>query len=184
MNGRERILTALEVREPDRVPLYIHGINEESIIGIGRHVADGLPDPKQFHAMTEPERLRLVEALFLIHEEFGVDGFTSFEINQLRDLDATHAVDDWGVVYKRSPHGLPVVSGNPVQDVAALDRYTPPEPRREHLLLLDLARVLSDASAPAETRARGLVAEARQEAVQIGMPHLASAAKSLLGSLA
>ena len=140
MNGKERILTALEVREPDRVPLYIHGINEESIISIGRHVTDGLPEPKQFHAMTEPERLKLLEALFLIHEEFGVDGFTSFEINQLRDLDATHAEDDWGVIYKRSPHGIPVVSGNPIPDAAALDRYTPPEPRREHLLLLDLAR--------------------------------------------
>jgi uroporphyrinogen decarboxylase len=140
VNGRERILTALEVREPDRVPLYIHGINEESIIGIGRHVTDGLPDPKQFHDMTEPERLKLLQALFLIHEEFGVDGFTSFEINQLRDLDATRAEDDWGVVYKRSPHGIPVVCGHPVPDVAALDRYTPPEPRREHLMLLDLAR--------------------------------------------
>jgi len=140
MNGRERILTSLEVREPDRVPLYIHGINEESIISIGRHVTNGLPDPKQFHAMTEPERLKLVEALFLIHEEFGVDGFTSFEINQLDDLDATHAVDDWDVVYKRSPHGLPVVFGNPIEDATALDHYAPPQPRREHLLLLDLAR--------------------------------------------
>ena len=34
MNGRERIITALEIREPDRVPLYIHGINEGPIIKI------------------------------------------------------------------------------------------------------------------------------------------------------
>jgi uroporphyrinogen decarboxylase len=140
MNGRDRILTALEVRAPDRVPLYIHGINEESIISIGQHVTDGLPSPMQFHDMTEAERLKLVDALFLIHEEFGVDGFTAFEINQLEDLDTKHAKDDWGVVYARSPHGLPVVCGNPIQDAAALDRYTPPRPRREHLLLLDLAR--------------------------------------------
>ena len=140
MNGRQRILTALELQEPDRVPLYIHGINEESIISIGQHVTDGLPDPKQFHDMTEPERLKLLETLFLIHEEFGVDGFTSFEINQLHDLDSTHATDDWGVTYQRSPHGIPVVCGNPVQDAAALERYTPPQPCREHLLLLELAR--------------------------------------------
>jgi len=43
MNGKERILTALAVRQPDRVPLYIHGINEAPIIGIGRHLTDGLP---------------------------------------------------------------------------------------------------------------------------------------------
>jgi hypothetical protein len=34
MNGKERILTALAVRQP----LYIHGINEAPIIGIGRHL--------------------------------------------------------------------------------------------------------------------------------------------------
>jgi hypothetical protein len=34
MTGRERILTALSVEQPDRVPLYIHGINEAPIIGI------------------------------------------------------------------------------------------------------------------------------------------------------
>ena len=33
MNGRERIITALDVQKPDRVPLYIHGINEAPIIG-------------------------------------------------------------------------------------------------------------------------------------------------------
>ena len=46
MDGRERILTALSVREPDRVPLYIHGINEAPIIGIGRHLKEGLPEPE------------------------------------------------------------------------------------------------------------------------------------------
>ena len=140
MNGKQRILTALEVREPDRVPLYIHAINEASILRIARRITDGLPELKQFHDMDEAERLKLVNALFLIHEEFGVDGFTSFEINQLEDLDAAHARDDWGVVYERSPHGLPVVVGNPIASTADLDRYSPPLPRREHLLLLDLAR--------------------------------------------
>jgi hypothetical protein len=52
MNGKERILTALAVRQPDRVPLYIHGINEAPIIGIGRHLTDGLPEPGPFHQMT------------------------------------------------------------------------------------------------------------------------------------
>ncbi|MBW2241268.1 MAG: hypothetical protein JRH01_04725 [Deltaproteobacteria bacterium] len=140
MNGKQRTLTALEVREPDRVPLYIHAINEAPIIRIAQRVTDGLPEPKQFHDMKEAERLALMNALFLIHEEFGVDGFTSFEINQLEDLDPKHARDDWGVVYERSPHGLPVVAGNPVETAADLDRYSPPSPRREHLLLLDLAR--------------------------------------------
>ena len=38
MKGKERIITALNVQQPDRVPLYIHGINEAPIIGIGKHI--------------------------------------------------------------------------------------------------------------------------------------------------
>jgi uroporphyrinogen decarboxylase len=140
MNGRERILTALSVREPDRVPLYIHGINEAPIIGIGRHLKEGLPEPKPFQEMDERERLELVDVLFLIHEAFGVDGFTSFEINHTQDVGENRIRDDWGVVYERSPHGLPVPVGHPVTSPAELVSYRPPEPRREHLLLLDLAR--------------------------------------------
>ena len=140
MTGKERILTALSVEEPDRVPLYIHAINEAPIIGIGRHLTDGLPEPKEFHEMDAQEKAKLVDTLFLIHEEFGVDGFTSFEIGHETEIDRTHIQDDWGVVYTRSPHGLPVPTGHPVETAAQLRDYRPPDPKREHLLLLDLAR--------------------------------------------
>ncbi len=140
MNGRERFLTALSVRQPDRVPLYIHGINEGPIIGIARHLMEGLPEPKQFDEMDEAERLKLVDGLFRIHEHFEVDGFTCFEINHTERVDASHLRDHWGVVFERNPHGIPVPVGHPIPDAAALDAYRAPEPRREHLLLLDLAR--------------------------------------------
>ena len=93
MTGKDRILTALGMQEPDRVPLYIHGINEGPIIGIGRHLTDGLPEPKQFHEMNDLEKMKLLDTLFLIHEQFGVDGFTSFEIGQDRKstrLNSSH----------------------------------------------------------------------------------------------
>ncbi len=140
MNGKERFLTALAVEQPDRVPLYIHGINEGPILAIARHLTEGLPEPKQFHEMDDGEKVKLVDALFRIHEHFGVDGFTCFEINHTENLDASHLRDDWGVVFERTPHGIPVPVGHPIPDAAALDAYRPPEPKREHLLLFDLAR--------------------------------------------
>lgn len=140
MNGKTRILTALVRRQPDRVPLYIHGINEAPIIGIGRHLTDGLPEPRQFHQMTDGEKMKLVDTLFLIHEAFGVDGVTTFEIGHEREVDDMHVMDDWGITYRRSPHGLPVAKGHPLTDAADLDCYTAPVPDRAHLLLLDLAR--------------------------------------------
>ena len=110
MTGRERILTALNVEQPDRVPLYIHGINEAPIIGIGRHLTDALPETTDFYEMTEAEKMKLVDTLFLIHEEFEVDGFTSFEIGHEFPIDRQRVKDDWGIVYVRNPHGLPVIS--------------------------------------------------------------------------
>ena len=140
MTGRERILKALNLEQPDRVPLYIHGINEAPIIGIGRHLTEGLPESTDFYAMNDSEKLKLVDTLLLIHEQFGVDGFTSFEIGHEVELDQNRVMDDWGVGYIRNPHGLPVAKEHPIRDAAALDRFQPPEPNREHLLLLDLAR--------------------------------------------
>ncbi|MBI5503599.1 MAG: hypothetical protein HY899_02275 [Deltaproteobacteria bacterium] len=140
MTGKERILTALALRQPDRVPLYIHGINEAPIIGIGRHLTDGLPEPKLFHEMDPAEKMKLLDTLFLLHEEFGVDGFTSFEIGHEVEVDAEHVKDDWGILYTRSHHGLPVAKGHPVTNAADLEAYRPPEPSRSHLLLLDMGR--------------------------------------------
>ena len=80
MNGKQRIRTALEVKEPDCVPLYIHGINEAPIIGIGKHLTDGLPEPKDFRLMSDADKLKLVDTLFMIHEQFDIDGMTTFEI--------------------------------------------------------------------------------------------------------
>lgn len=139
MNGKERILTALEVKEPDRVPLYIHGINEAPIIGIGKHLTEGLPEPRDFRLMTEREKYKLVDALFLIHEHFEVDGITTFEIGHEKQVDDLHVKDGFGVVYKLSDHGIPVPVGHPVKNLAELNRFTPPVPRREDLNLLDLA---------------------------------------------
>lgn len=140
MTGKERIWTALSVQQPDRVPLYIHGINEGPIIGIGRHLTEGLPEPKQFHEMTDSEKMKLLDTLFLIHETFGVDGFTSFEIGHEKEIDARRVQDDWGVVYTRNPHGLPVPTGHPLKTRSRLEGYTPPTPNPAHLLLLHLAR--------------------------------------------
>jgi uroporphyrinogen decarboxylase len=140
MTGKERILAALDVKTPDRVPLYIHGINEAPILGIARHLMEGLPEPKQFQDMTDTEKLKLVDALFLIHEHFGVDGISTFEIGHETPLDETHLMDDWGIVYIRNPHGLPVPKGHPLQDPSTLASFRPPEPNPAHLLLLHLAK--------------------------------------------
>jgi uroporphyrinogen decarboxylase len=139
MNGKERILKALDLREPDCVPLYIHGINEAPIIGIGKYLTDGLPEVRDFRLMNDRDKHKLVETLFMIHEHFDIDGITSFEIGHEEKVDELHVKDRFGVVYKLSEHGIPVPVGHPVKDLAELRNFSPPVPRREELGLLELA---------------------------------------------
>jgi uroporphyrinogen decarboxylase len=139
MNGKERILVALNLREPDCVPLYIHGINEAPIIGIGKYLTDGLPEILDFRLMNDRDKRKLVEVLFMIHEHFDIDGITSFEIGHEERVDELHVKDRFGVVYKLSEHGIPVPVGHPIRNLAELRNFTPPVPRREDLGLLDLA---------------------------------------------
>ena len=131
-------MAALDLKQPDQVPLYIHGINEAPIIGIGRHITEGLPDIKAFYDLNDAEKMKLVDTLFLIHEEFGVDGFTSFEIGHDTPVDEKNVIDDWGVVYRRNPHGLPAPIGHPLKERTDLKNFSIPEPNRDHLMLLDL----------------------------------------------
>ncbi|MFH1139873.1 MAG: uroporphyrinogen decarboxylase family protein [Pseudomonadota bacterium] len=140
MNGKERIITALEVREPDRVPLYIHGINEGPIIGIARHFTTGLPEIKEIHDMTDQEKFKLLDALFLVHEACEVDGFTAFELGNEEIVDSRRIRDEFGVIYERNPYGLPVPKGSLIRERTDFEKYVPPVPQRAHLLLLDLAR--------------------------------------------
>lgn len=140
MNGKQRILTALELREPDRVPLYVHGINEAPIIGIGRHLTTGLPEVRDFRLMSDGDKLKLVDTLFMIHEAFHIDGITTFEIGHESRVDDLHVRDGFGVVYRLSEHGIPVPVGHPVSSPEELRAFEPPEPRPEDLGLLHLAR--------------------------------------------
>jgi len=140
MNGKERIITALEIREPDRVPLYIHGINEKPIIRIARNLTDDLPEEKEIYEMDAVEQVKLLNALFLLHEEYEIDGFTSFEIGDMVNIDDTHIRDPFNVVYERSPVGIPVACEHPISDSDDLKKYRAPLPDPRHLLLLNLAR--------------------------------------------
>jgi len=141
MNGKQRILSALNIEEADRVPLFIHGINEGPIMGIGKHLMQGLPVGKQFNQMTEREKGILIETLFCILDEFGIDGYTCLPIGPGTDFSSdVELVDDWGVGFTRNPHGIPVPSQHPVQTLDDLNRLRAPTPSRDHLMLVDIMK--------------------------------------------
>ena len=69
MNGRERILTALSLGIPDRVPHLELAYNESSIIGIARHFTDDLPKVDYIQRMDMENKIKLFETALLVIEE-------------------------------------------------------------------------------------------------------------------
>ncbi|MCG6908802.1 MAG: hypothetical protein LJE94_01620 [Deltaproteobacteria bacterium] len=141
MTGKQRILKALGIEEADRVPLFIHGINEGPIMGVGKHLVEGLPLGKQLHQMNDSEKGLLIETLLKLLDAFGIDGYTCLPIGPGTEFsDDRDLIDDWGVGFTRSPHGIPVPTHHPVETVADLEHYQPPAPSRDHLLMVDLMK--------------------------------------------
>jgi len=73
VNGRERLLMALEVRQPDRGPVWIHAINEIAVVDTGRVMREGVPEAKTANLMSQEEMPQLLDLLFVIHERLGID---------------------------------------------------------------------------------------------------------------
>jgi len=90
--------------------------------------------------MNNQEKLKVMDTLFLIHEHFGVDGFTAFELGNENRIDDNHIKDDWQVVFELNPYGIPVPVGHPVSDKEDLRQFKPPVPKRHHFMLLELAK--------------------------------------------
>ncbi len=141
MTGKERILTCLDGIKPDRVPLYIHTINEVTIKGIVKLMdhPTTLPEKNLIYDMNEQELMRLLDAFFAIHEYYEIDGLTAFDLLNDKPIDDEHVIDQFGATYKKSIYGLPIPARHPVKEESDLDHYIPPAPAMQELQLLHAA---------------------------------------------
>jgi uroporphyrinogen decarboxylase len=126
MTGRERILTALELGQADRVPHFELAYNEPSIIGIAKHFTNELPPEKPATDMTPEELLMIFQALGLIIEELDVDGMTARILEQGEEIGDDSFKDSWGIVYKRNPFGLAFPMEGPIKSASDLKGFKPP----------------------------------------------------------
>jgi uroporphyrinogen decarboxylase len=136
MNGRERVLTALSVGIPDRVPHLELAYNESSIIRIARCFTEDVPEPDYIQRMDLGSRARLFEAALLVIEELDVDGMTMRVFPEHEVIDEEHVRDDWGVTFQLSPLGEAVVVGGPVRDESDLKGYKVPKVKESDLAAL------------------------------------------------
>ena len=143
MNGRERILTALNIGTPDRVPVWIHAINEVAIVNVGKLLDDTVPEAKPVNLMSQEEMVKILDTLFMIHEELEIDGFTSLGMSQLVDvtnLDKIRFRDLWGTIWARSPHGMAYMVEPPFKTPDDIQNYQRPEIGPGEAFMVEMAK--------------------------------------------
>jgi uroporphyrinogen decarboxylase len=133
MNGRERVMTALSIGVPDRVPHLELAYNESSIVEIARCFTEDVPEPDYIQRMDLGSRVRLFEAALLMIEELDVDGLTLRIFPEHDVLDEKHVRDDWGVTFQLSPWGEAIVVSGPIRDESDLRGYRPPQIKESDL---------------------------------------------------
>ena len=135
-------MTALEVGQPDLVPIWEMAYNEPSIIGIARHFvdADQLPESKHALDMTPEERVQLINGLIAFVRELDLDGVTAVSLAPRERLDDKHIRDSIGVVYHLSDFGEPYPVDGPVKERADLDGFELRPPEDLDFVMLDVLR--------------------------------------------
>ena len=136
MTGKERMITALSLGEPDRVPVWETAYNEESIIKIGRVFTDQVPPVKSVHRMNLEESLRVLEVLYMITRELELDGLTSHYLWESQLVDDSHVKDNWGRIYYLDKEGEAVPVKGPVSGPDDLKNLKLFHPRETEFLML------------------------------------------------
>ncbi len=117
MNSRERVIAALERRQPDRVPYF------ECVI-----------DPKVIQA------LRPGSDYFAFNEWLGMDNVgqnrSSWSRDNVEMIDEARGLfrDKWGVIRAFGPESTPAPIEGPIKTADDLKRYTPPDPNAPDVL--------------------------------------------------
>ena len=136
MNGKQRVISALSLEIPDRVPHLELAYNEASIIKIARCFTEDLPQPDYIQRMDVVSRVKLFDAALLVIEELDVDGLTMRIFPETQAIDEEHFRDDWGVTFLLSPHGEPLVVDGPIRGESDLEGYSPPRAGESDLAAL------------------------------------------------
>jgi len=128
MNGYQRIMTALRLEQPDRVPLFELIINEPVIRAL-------YPDL----SLKERQLERGSQGIYQIQADFiereDIDAITIFEdFRPKKWIDEKHYIDEWGITWRIPSSGIPYAISHPIQEEEDLDAYIPPDPDADYRL--------------------------------------------------
>lgn len=113
MNSYERFMTALERKQPDRVPIVEWSISTKVVKALSPQARD--------------------QADF--EEAMDFDGVSAvFQFDTIREFPDGSYRDEWGVIFKPSAEMIDHPLRGPIQSKDDLKNYTPPDPDAPHRL--------------------------------------------------
>jgi uroporphyrinogen decarboxylase len=137
MTGRERILEALALGQADRVPIFELGINESSIVKLGKLLfGDTLLPERDLADLAPDEAVRLIDVLCAIVEALDLDAVSTVFLTGRRRFKDDYVRDKYGIVYHTSPYGEPYPVDGPIHDASDLGRIEGMEPDSLDFLML------------------------------------------------
>jgi uroporphyrinogen decarboxylase len=135
MNSKERLQTAMEHEEPDRVPYMATFVPEVELLLKRRHAKElaaiGLDPEMKYQGVSALDILFDHDMLLLT---YGIS------TGYYRDTPSDTYVDEWGIKWRKIPYDSINGPGHyteivefPLADDRAVDRYVPPDPDGENM---------------------------------------------------
>lgn len=107
MNCRERVMTALDLKKPDRVPIFELLIDEVSVVRIARRLFPEAGDVKAGKTRFGEESSKVLDLYCSVVDELGIDATTTNFSVGLETIGEDRGRDRYGTVYQLSTHGEP-----------------------------------------------------------------------------
>jgi uroporphyrinogen decarboxylase len=123
MNGRERILCALDRRQPDRVPVFENYINEPVIMRLAEILLPGSGKLKVSQDRAGEERLEVMDLYCSIVKEMDLDATSTLFSTDLRQVAEGRGRDKFGTLWSLSEHGEPLPIEGPIKEMSDLDGF-------------------------------------------------------------
>jgi uroporphyrinogen decarboxylase len=117
MDHKERVLTALDSKKPDRVPVFELLIDEASILKLAKLVLDDSIDTENIKTKFGEESYDNLELHCRLAEELELDSITAVFSTGLENIDENIAVDRFGTKYHLSEHGQPLPFEGPINSI-------------------------------------------------------------------
>jgi uroporphyrinogen decarboxylase len=142
MNNRERFMTALKLGEPDRVPIFDLGFNEESILNVGKHFTSDLPPLKPLVDCSVEEMVKLLGIQIQFTRELDLDAMNCVFFTGRKRMPGGKDLlqDRYGIVYKLSKHGEPFPVDGPVKGPEDLKTFKVMIPDPADFIMLKFVR--------------------------------------------